>query len=261
MARVRLFHWNAEEAEERAARLRAFGHEVEAGAIDPAARRKLNANPPQAIVIDLSRLPMQGRDVAFALRQRKSMREVPIVFVGGDGDKLARIREQLPDAVYATWRGVGKALSRAIAKPPKVTAMPSSALAGYSGTPLPKKLGIAPGCTVALIGAPPEFERTLGELPADVKLRRSANGTPDLAIWFVRSRAELMREVRRKVPLAERRGLWIVWAKKTSPLATDVTETEVRELGLAAGLVDYKICAVDADWSGLRFAKRKPAAP
>jgi hypothetical protein len=130
-------------------------------------------------------------------------------------------------------------------------------LAGYSGTPLPKKLGIAEGNTVALIGAPEGFEKTLGDLPEGAKLRRTATGSPDLVLWFLRSRAVLEREIKKRAPLAARRGMWIVWPKKTSPLAGDVNENHVRAAGLAAGLVDYKVCAVDADWSGLKFAQRK----
>lgn len=129
--------------------------------------------------------------------------------------------------------------------------------AGYSGTPLPRKLGIKEGTRVALIGAPPDF--TVGELPLGAVLRRGARGKADLTLWFVRSLRELTRGARAMVPRSEGSGLWIVWAKKTSPLASDVTETEVRRVALAAGMVDFKVCAIDHDWSGLRFNRRKPA--
>ena len=126
--------------------------------------------------------------------------------------------------------------------------------AGYSGTPLPKKLGIKEGSRVALIGAPPGFE--LGDLPEGAVVRRGASGAADLTLWFVRSQKELLAGVQKIAPRSAKSGLWIVWAKKTSPLAGDVTETEVRGAGLAAGMVDFKICAVDQDWSGLRFNLR-----
>lgn len=132
-----------------------------------------------------------------------------------------------------------------------------AAPAGYSGTPLPKKLGIKEGTRVALIGAPPGF--TVGELPLGAALRRGARGKADLTLWFVRSVRELTSGARAMVPRSENSGLWIVWAKQTSPLASDVTETDVRRVALAAGMVDFKICAVDHDWSGLRFNRRKPA--
>ncbi len=126
--------------------------------------------------------------------------------------------------------------------------------AGYSGTPLPKKLGIREGSVVALVGAPAGFEEALKPLPAGAKLRRGAV-TCDLLLWFVRSRLELQKNVSRMGALAP--ALWIVWPKKASGVAADVSGTEVREAGLAAGLVDYKICALDSTWSGLKFAKRK----
>jgi hypothetical protein len=127
--------------------------------------------------------------------------------------------------------------------------------AGYSGTPLPKKLGIKEGTRVALVGAPPGFD--LGALPPGAVARRGARGAADLTLWFVRSRRELEQGIKAMVPRSEGSGLWIVWAKKTSPLATDVNENDVRDTGLAVGMVDFKVCAVDHDWSGLRFNRRK----
>jgi hypothetical protein len=128
--------------------------------------------------------------------------------------------------------------------------------AGYSGTPLPRKLGIKEGTRVALVGAPPGLETTLGDLPDGARVRRGAKGAADLTLWFVRSRAELASGMRGMTLRGKASGLWICWAKKTSPLAGDVSEGNVRTTALAAGLVDFKICAVDADWSGLRFNLR-----
>jgi hypothetical protein len=126
--------------------------------------------------------------------------------------------------------------------------------AGYSGTPLPKKLGIKEGTRVALLGAPTSF--TLDGLPAGALLRRGVRGAADLSLWFVRSKAELLRGVRTMKPRSSGSGLWIVWAKKSSPLFSDVTENDVRDAALAAGMVDFKVCAIDEDWSGLRFNLR-----
>lgn len=126
--------------------------------------------------------------------------------------------------------------------------------AGYSGTPLPKKLGIKEGMRVALLGAPASF--SLGDLPDGALVRRGARGAADLSLWFVRSRAELLKGVRAFKPRSKGSGLWIVWAKKTSPLFAGVTENDVRDAALAAGMVDFKVCAVDDDWSGLRFNLR-----
>jgi len=140
---------------------------------------------------------------------------------------------------------------------PRAPAPPS----GYSGTPLPKKLGIKPGMTVALVSAPPGF--SLGELPEGAKVRRGARGRPGLVIWFVGSRPELGWEIRRIAGFAAGAPLWIAWRKQTGRDTRGRTdsptpsERSVREAGLEAGLVDYKVCAIDTEWSGLLFAPRR----
>jgi len=254
--RLRLFHWNEEEARARARELRALAYRVVHGPFARDELRKLRANPPAAALIDLSRLPSHGRDVAMAIRESKSTRDIPLVFVGGAGDKVARIRRQLPDATYTTWGRIAGALERAIERPPAQPLVPSSRLAGYSGTPLPKKLGIKSGHVVALAGAPAGIEQTLGELPEGVTLRRQVRGRCDLVLWFVRSRSEVERRVERLGNLA-RDAIWIAWPKQASGAKTDLTQADVRRAGLNAGLVDYKICSIDATWSGLKFTRRK----
>ena len=128
---------------------------------------------------------------------------------------------------------------------------------GYSGTPLPKKLGIREGFTVATLRSPDDFEQTLGDLPANVTIRRQMRGRLDLVIWFVRSQKELDGRIERIAGATPRGGIWICWPKKSSGVSTDVGEGDVRSAGLAHGLVDYKIAAIDATWSGLKFARRK----
>jgi len=131
-------------------------------------------------------------------------------------------------------------------------------MAGYSGTPLPKKLGIKSGATVTLLGAPDDFDATLGELPDDVRVKRQACGTAERVLLFACSLAELRRRfAAAERLLGERGALWICWPKMASGVATEIAEPDVRAFGLAAGWVDYKICAVDATWSGLLFARRK----
>ncbi|MGO8877735.1 MAG: DUF3052 domain-containing protein [Acidimicrobiales bacterium] len=140
---------------------------------------------------------------------------------------------------------------------PGDTAAVSPGGAGYSGTPLSRKLGIREGWTVALEGAPEGF--TIGALPAGVTTRRSAGGRADLTVWFVRNRATLERRIANMSGRAVSCGLWIAWPKRTSPLASDLSDEVVRRTALANGLVDVKVCAIDADWSGLRFNERKPS--
>jgi CheY-like chemotaxis protein len=257
MPRVRLIHWNAEEAKLNAGQLETADYEVVYEPLDPpAALHDMRANPPAAVVIDLSRLPMQGRDMALAIRHYKATRSVPIIFVAGDPEKVVRVQKTLPDAVYTTWDQIKTALREAIASPPAATPAPRSLLAGYADAPLCKKLGIERSTVVALIDAPAKFEDLLGDLPEGVKLRSQTKGKRDLTIWFTRSRQELEQGIERMALLAQQGPLWIAWPKKASALGSDLTQAIVRKAGLAAGLVDYKVCAIDATWSGLLFTRR-----
>jgi hypothetical protein len=130
--------------------------------------------------------------------------------------------------------------------------------AGYSSTPLVRKLGIKPEARLGLIGAPDGFDETLGDLPAGVNVRRRLGGQPfDVIVAFFAERSELER----RLPslggaLDPTGGLWIAWPKRASGVATDISENVVRDLGLAAGLVDNKVCAIDQVWSGLRLVYR-----
>jgi hypothetical protein len=130
--------------------------------------------------------------------------------------------------------------------------------AGYSGTPLARKLGIGPGAAVALLGAPDGFEATLEGLPAGVTLRRQARGKADVVVSFHTARADLEARVPVLLRvLAVDGGLWIAWPKKAAKVPTDITEQTVRDVFLPLGLVDNKVCAIDEVWSGLRVVWRK----
>ncbi len=258
MSRIQLIHWNRIEAEERARRLQAAGYEV--GFDVPNVLDLLNdlrRNPPAAVVIDLGRLPSQGRDVAVGLRAHATTRRLPIVFVGGDPAKVALVHARLPDAVYTTWEQVEADLAQAIAAPPQNPLAMKSQMDGYSGKPLAVKLGIKPGMRVALVGAPEGLPAALGELPPGVELIPEAGGDSALIVWFVRTSRQLEEGIEGMAALVDKNSLWIAWPKKGSPLAADVGELAARRAGLAAGLVDFKICAIDATWSGLCFRRRK----
>jgi len=127
--------------------------------------------------------------------------------------------------------------------------------AGYSSTPLVTKLGLKSGARMQLIAAPPDFDDTLGTIPDGVK--RVARGTLDFAMLFVRAKSELEKGCPRLRDRLESNGmLWVAWPKKASGVETDLSEGIVRSIGLEAGLVDVKICAVDHTWSGLKFVRR-----
>jgi hypothetical protein len=127
---------------------------------------------------------------------------------------------------------------------------------GYSGTPLPKKLGIKAGFRVLLANAPAEVRAELREALAECDLVKQGDAL-DFAMIFTKSRVELTKEFSRMVKVLARAGmLWVSWPKKSSGVATDVDENIVREIGLDAGLVDVKVCAVTEVWSGLKFVRR-----
>lgn len=257
MARIRIVHGPKGEPGPEAGRLRAAGHDIEAGGVTPAVMKQLRASPPDAVVIDLGRGFSFGRDIAMWLRQTKSTRSVPIVFMEGEPSKLDRLKKQLPDATYTSRGRIRSAVRKAIADPPAQPVKPASALAGYSGTPLPKKLGIKADTVLALLGPPDDFvTHTLGPIPGGVEVRTNLRKRPDLIIWFARSLAEVERRIGALAKKVGPGGIWIAWTKKASGVKSDLTQADVRRIGLANGLVDYKICAIDATWSGLKFARR-----
>ena len=131
-------------------------------------------------------------------------------------------------------------------------------MAGYSGTPLVQRLGIKESAAVLLVNPPKGFLETLGPLPAEAEIvSPRSRERLDVALLFVLSRKKLEKEFSRlAVRLKPAGGLWVCWPKKASGVRTDLTEDVIREVGLAAGLVDNKVCAVDETWSGLRFVIR-----
>ena len=258
MTTVLLIHWNAEEAQPRLRELRAAGFEARHAAPDgQAGVRQLRANLPGVFLIDLTRNPSNGAGVATLLRGYSGTRGIPLVFAGGEAGKVDRVRALFPDAVYCSWKNIAKSIPRALNIASEKPAAPTM-MAGYSGTPLPKKLGIKEGSTVWLAGAPADFEKSLEPLPAGACVRRRP-AEAHRVLLFVKSVADLDRrfDVTARSVSAKGGGLWIVWPKRASGVRTDITETHVRNYGLERGWVDYKICAVDQTWSGLLFARRK----
>lgn len=130
-------------------------------------------------------------------------------------------------------------------------------MAGYSGTPLAKKLGIKDNFRIALINAPRNFSKTLGPLPSTVKVSNRLSSELDLILFFVDSERTLAKEFADLATKLTTNGMiWIAWRKKSSGVATDLNFVPVQRIGLDSGLVDVKICAVDENWSGLKFVYR-----
>ena len=128
-------------------------------------------------------------------------------------------------------------------------------MAGYSGTPLWRKLGIRTGDTVTLLDAPPGF--AIADLPGGVEVRRAARGRSAVIVAFHTTRSTLTHRFPTLLRALEvDGGLWVAWPKRSSGVSTDITEDVVREVALPTGMVDNKVCAIDETWSGLRFCKR-----
>lgn len=135
--------------------------------------------------------------------------------------------------------------------------MPGGVEAGYSGTPLIKKIGIKAGHRLAVLNPPDNWDDLIGPLPEGIEM---AESVLDVAILFVTKRVDLADVFPQyQIRLAPKGMIWVAWPKKTSGVATDLTFDPVQRIGLESGLVDVKICAIDAIWSGLKFLhRRKP---
>jgi hypothetical protein len=194
--------------------------------------------------------------MAIWLRNHKTTRLLPIIFLEGAPEKTRPVRQALPDAIFATEKSLVEEAKKAMRRPLTSPVIPKM-MEDYSGSPLPKKLGIKKDSIVALLGAPPGFEKTLHPLPEGVYFLRRP-GEAQIVLLFARRQAELKRLFAEAGRLLQPKGrLWIIWPKRASGEASDLTQNEVRAFGLEAGYVDFKIIAVDATWSGLCFARRK----
>lgn len=256
MARVRLFHWNAEEAKEFLRILRVAGHQVAYDArIAPGLAAKIRNSPPEAFVIALTRLPARGRDIAAFLRGRKATRHIPIVFLDGPPEKLEAVRRQIPDAVYTTLEHLGAALQVALAHPPATPVVPPQMMERYRARTAAQKLGLTPGAKVRLLDPPRDYAAVLGPLPEGVTFVE--NGSPDCAVtlWFVTDAGLYQARLPRARTLAGRTRLWILWPKGRPH--SGLTHQYLRETANSVGLVDYKICSVNDRWSAMAFARRK----
>lgn len=258
MSRVRLLHWNANEAATYRELLRTAGYDVEYDhKFRPGMMRLWRESPPDAFVIDLSRLPSQGREIAIELRQSPVMRRIPIVFCEGADEKVSRIRAELPDAVYCRAGTLRFALKRAIANPPQDPAKPARMMDRYASKTAAQKLGIKESSTVALIDAPPDYRKVLGEVPNDIEFLEDSAVVASITLCFVREIDSLQRALSATRKLAGATKLWILWPKKASQTRGAVTGDLIREHAIELGLVDYKICSVNEVWSAMLFASKE----
>ena len=131
-------------------------------------------------------------------------------------------------------------------------------MAGYSGTPLAKKLGIREGCRLLAVGAPVNYGELLAPLPAGVQFVKTAGARTDVIHLFTSTKAGLPSALRKYLACMKPDAtIWVSWPKKSAKVPTDITEDAIREVALPLGLVDVKVCAVDDTWSGLKLVLRR----
>jgi hypothetical protein len=259
MAKVRLFHWRAEEAKELIRQLNHAGYEVEyPGEKENGSFRSLRQGGFHAAVLNLTRLPSHARYVAMEIRAHKATRHLPMVFVDGDPAKLERIQRELPDAVFTARAKLIAVLKRV--KPVENPAPATSMMASYAGRTTGQKMGFKAGSRIAVIDAPRDYAKAIGDLPAGASFEEDPTGVLPFTLWFVHDRETYLASLPRMRKLAQAKSrLWVVWPKAASKkgAGSGVTQTLIRESAIAVGLVDYKICSVDETWSAMVFAVKK----
>ena len=255
MARIRIVHWKPSQAAPLIEACRACGFEIEYDDVKFGEMAKMiRRNPPDAVVIDLTCVPSHGRDAAIYLRRTKYARHIPLIFVDGEPEKVETVRVQLPDATFTASRQLCAAVKRACAKGgPADPVLPPGVMERYGSRTVAQKLGIKEGSAVGVIDAPRDYAAALGALPANVEIAEDPESAQSVTLWFVHDLREYRAGLRRMRAIAHQTKLWIVWRKGTGVL----TDKSVREAANEAGLVDYKICAVNEQWSAMAFARRK----
>jgi CheY-like chemotaxis protein len=257
---VRLVSTNADAAQLRTRELKALGFKVEARPLSECGGvvGHFRDLAPDAVVLDLDRLPSHGREVATMLRDSRSTRHLPLVFAGGAHDKVERIRTELPDAIFIPWNLIGDAIKTAIARPPANPVKARSHADKSAATPLLQKLGIKPAMQVALLGGFDGFEDLLCDLPEGAALSKRFSADTRLGLYIVCSERELADAFDHAAArLPEAASFWIIYPKQSKRAKTSFNENGVRETGLANAFVDYKVCSVNAEWSGLKFSRRR----
>jgi CheY-like chemotaxis protein len=252
--RVRVIHWKPAEAEPLLEALRGAGAtpEYDGCGNTPELDRAIRMNPPDVVVIDLSRLPSHGRMMATWLRRTKALRDIPLLFANGAEDKIAKLRETIPDAHCTITRDLKQALAQAHPS----TTPPRPVMAEYQARTAAQKLGLDSGGTIAVIDPPRGYLQALGTLPDDAELVEDPAEDPnqpcDTTLWFIHEPEAFLAALRPMWRTAGKSKLWILWRKGST---NGITQNSIREACKEAGLVDCKICSVNKAWSGMLFTR------
>jgi CheY-like chemotaxis protein len=256
MLRIRVIHWKAAEAGPLVQACRKAGFEVDYTERDGGAIcRAIRKDNPAAVVIDLSQMPSHGREVAIWLRSTKSTRSIPIIFAGGEEDKVSAVRTILPDAIYCEIDKIGKILKHAVRESRSESGArlvaPPQMMERAAWKSAAQKLGLEADSVVSVVQPPRDFPGLLGDFPASVEFQEEQ---APLTLWFIHEMDELLSSLRRMRAVATSTKLWILWRKGS---ANGVTQNSLRETAREFGLVDYKICSVDKRWSAMLFTRKK----
>jgi hypothetical protein len=251
MFRVVVMHYDPAEGARLAERVRRAGFDAEAY-LERGYRgfRGIRENPPDAILIDLIRLPFYGRYLGCELRKQKGTRTIPLVFLKGEPKKTAQVKALIPDAIYTDFAKIAASLMKAIQKAPREPLVPK-----LEHSPAAPKLRIRENSIVAMLHAPAGLR--LGGLPEGVEFQKRI-GEAEVVIAFAKSIAALGREL----PVLAKevrpgRTVWVAWPKRASKAATDLTQPRITEMCGVFGLAAYKSCAIDDTWSAIAVAKRR----
>ncbi len=260
MSRIRLLHWKAAEAAPYIEALQKAGYKVEyEEQFRPGLMKSWRESPPDAFVIDLSRLPSHGREIAIASAPIAANAKCPALCSARERKKRSlEFEASCPTLPIAPCRNLPSALRRALANRLADPVKPIQMMDRYRGRTAAQKLGIKEGSAVALIDPPRDFTKVLGELPHRVELLDGDSGeNASVTLCFVHGAHALLPTLSAIRSRASASKLWILWRKGGSAARGDLTETLVRSHAIDLGLVDYKICSVNEIWSAMLFAAKR----
>ncbi|MBT9330466.1 hypothetical protein [Paracidobacterium acidisoli] len=251
---IALISWNTEAIGEQKQRLERAGFTLElsihrsSGLIGKLARAGVDA-----VVIDLSSKPSYGREIGIQLRGSPTTRPVPLVFAGGVEEKIALVRVEIPDAVYCSWEQIAAGVKHAIDHAPVRPVQPRTRGAGaVAGSVLARKMGLGGEVRTVILGDVIGLGRRLG-----IAYEEQIDAQTEIALAVVRTARE-MEDVfgMLEAQLPAKAVLWVIHPKQSGKLRSDFTQTDVLATGLAHGFSGFKMCAVDADWSGARLVRK-----